>query len=88
LEEKRRWGPESLGQLLQASCPNPVGPVLVLLYLLEAHAERMGKLSLADAQRFALHTYPAADILIDPVWGSLAHETSESPLHLIYQGCA
>jgi len=49
-----------LGQLLQASCPNPVGPVLVLLYLLEAHAERMGKLSLADAQRFALHAYPAA----------------------------
>jgi len=56
-----------LGQLLQASCPNPVGPVLVPLYLLEAHTDRMGKLSLADAQSVASHPNPAADIFIDPV---------------------
>ena len=49
---------------------------MVLAYLLEGHAECMGKLSLADAQRLASHPYPAADILIDPVWGSHVHETS------------
>jgi hypothetical protein len=49
LEKKYGRGLKNLGQLLQATCTNPVGPVLVLLYLLETHAERMGKLSLADA---------------------------------------
>jgi hypothetical protein len=76
LEEKRRRGLKNLGQLLQGTCRDPVGPVFVPLYLLEAQAERMGKLSLADAQPCALHAYPAADVLIDPVWGSRAHETS------------
>jgi len=41
LERKGCRGLENLGQLLQASCPDPVGPVLVPLYLLEAQAERM-----------------------------------------------
>jgi hypothetical protein len=67
LKEKGCRGLENLGQLLQASCPDPVGPVLVPLYLLEAQAERMGKLSLANAQSVASHPYPVADIFIDPV---------------------
>jgi len=45
----------------------PVGPVFVPLYLLEAQAKRMGKLSLVNAQSVASHPYPAADIFIDPV---------------------
>jgi hypothetical protein len=62
--------------MLQAARPNPIGPVLVPLYLLEGHADRMGKLSLGDAQRVASYPYPVADILINPGGGSLVHETS------------
>ena len=73
MEEKRERCVESLGQLLQTASRNPIGPVFVPLYLLEGHAERIGKLSLTDAQHLASAPYPSTDILIDPVQGSFLY---------------
>jgi hypothetical protein len=48
--KEERWRDlENVGRLLQATCPNPVSAVFVVLYLLEGEAERTRELSLAYA---------------------------------------
>jgi hypothetical protein len=56
-----------MSDLLQAARANTIGPLLVLLNLLERKTERIAELPLAHGEHQPPHTHPAADVLVDGI---------------------
>src|SRR6202050_5337601 len=66
-EQKRYRHLEYFGDLLNAACADAIGPLLVLLHLLESEAERFAEFFLAHAEHDATHAHATADIFVNRV---------------------
>src|SRR5262249_13322573 len=78
---------QNAGNLLQPACPDPIGPLLVFLYLLKREPERVAELFLAHRQHHPPHSNPAPNVFIDGIGSLLGHLVSSAiitmygPLH-------
>jgi hypothetical protein len=61
----RTWTTQDIGNVLQASCPNPVGPLLVFLDLLKRQAKCITELLNLRAHFAAWH--PAAHMRVGQI---------------------
>ena len=75
LEEEGDGRVEDFGNLLQPACADPVRALLVLLDLLEGHAELLAQLLLRHAYHRPSQFQAAADVNIDRVWRFSVHFT-------------
>jgi hypothetical protein len=58
---------QDLGNLLQATGTNPVGPLLIFLDLLECDAQGFAELFLSHSKHQPAHANAAPDVLVDRI---------------------
>jgi hypothetical protein len=58
--------------LLQSARADAVRTLLVFLDLLKRQAKCVAEIRLAHCQHHPAHAHPAADVLVDGIWGLLA----------------
>ena len=71
LEEERHRDLQDVGDLLQSAHADAVRALLVLLDLLKRQAKCAAEIHLAHCQHHPAHAHPAADVLVDGIWGLL-----------------
>src|ERR1700738_3502187 len=71
-EEERHRDLQDVGDLLQSARADAVRALLVFLDLLKRQAKCAAEIRLAHCQHHPAHAHPAADVLVDGIWGLLA----------------
>jgi hypothetical protein len=79
IEKERDRHLQYLRDLLKSAGTNAIGALLILLNLLKGEAERVAQLLLTHAQHHPAHAHPAADVLVDRIWGFFCYHTRPQP---------
>lgn len=64
---------QQVGELLQTTSADPVGPLLIFLDLLKRDSNRVTKSGLAHFPHHALQADPPADMDVNRVWAFRGH---------------